>query len=232
MQAEARHLLAVRRDRPAASSAPSSVSSVARLAIGGIGRRIEPGELRRIGVPQQASSSASGARSAARISGVVKRGKRALLGLGPQPVADARLQPSGAAAALIGRGLRDPHGLEPRHAAARLEARHPHEAAIDDDADALDGEAGLGDRGRQHDLALARRRRQQRRVLRLLREVAVERRDADIGIEPALAEQPLDAADLAGAGQEDEEAALSSRERAADRGDDIALEAPAGGRSR
>ena len=96
------------------------------------------------------------------------------------------LEPPGAAAALLGRGLRHPHRLEPRHAARRVETRHAHQAAIDDDADAFDGQAGLGDRGRQHHLAPARRRRPERRVLRRLRQIAIERRDDDLRAEPGM----------------------------------------------
>src|SRR5262249_19695857 len=96
-------------------------------------------------------------------------------------------------------------------------------------ADALDGEAGLGDRGREHDLALTHRRGQQRSVLGVLGKLAVERRDEDLGTERHLAEQALDPADLAGAGEEDEDAARLPAERAADRGGDFALEASAGG---
>ena len=84
---------------------------------------------------------------------------RAVSGFVPQPVADAGLGAPGAAAALVGGGARDADGLEARHADAGLEARHAREAAVDDDAHALDGERGLGDGGGQHHLARGRRRR-------------------------------------------------------------------------
>ena len=67
-----------------------------------------------------------------------KRLERRGLRLVPQPVTDARLDAAGAAAPLIGRRARHPHGLEPRHADIRLEARHAREAGIDDDAHAFD----------------------------------------------------------------------------------------------
>ena len=44
--------------------------------------------------------------------------ERAGAGLLPEPVADARLGAAGAAAALVGRGARDAHGLQPRQADA------------------------------------------------------------------------------------------------------------------
>ena len=75
----------------------------------------------------------------------------------PQAVADAGLGAARAAAALIGGGTRHAHGFEPRDADVGLEARHARQAAIDDDAHALDGERGFGDGRREHDLALAGR---------------------------------------------------------------------------
>ena len=91
--------------------------------------------------------------------------ERGGLRLVPQPVADAGLGAAGAAAALVDRGARGAHGLQPRQADVGLVARHPRHAGIDDDAHALDGQRGLGDRGRQHDLALALRRRRDGAVL-------------------------------------------------------------------
>ena len=76
-----------------------------------------------------------------------------MLSLRPEPVADTRLQPAGAAPPLVGGGLADLDRLQPGHAAAGIEPGYPHQPAVDDDADAFDGQAGLGDGGRQHDLA-------------------------------------------------------------------------------
>ena len=81
-------------------------------------------------------------------------GERSGLRFVPQPVANAGLGAAGAAPALIDRGARGAHGLKPGQADIRLVARHPRHAGIDDNAHALDGQRGLGDRGRQHDLAL------------------------------------------------------------------------------
>ena len=105
---------------PATSSAPSCASSSRACASGAGGRRVEPRRGSRPSpAPQTASSSASGARSAARISGAGCGAARALVLLGPQAVADARPEPAGAAAPLVGGRLADAHGLEPRHAGAR-----------------------------------------------------------------------------------------------------------------
>ena len=125
--------------------------------------------------PQQASSSASGARSASRISAGACGGSAACCRLGPQSVAHAGRRAAGAAAALVGRRARDAHGLEPAHAARGIEALATLEPRVDDDAHAVDGEAGLGDVGRDDDLAASPRRRPQRRVLRRGVEIAVQR---------------------------------------------------------
>ena len=114
--------------------------------------------------------------------GLERRGLR----LVPQPVADAGLGAAGAAAALVGGGARHPHGLEPRQADVRLVARHAREPAVDHDAHALDGERGFGDRGGEHDLAPAGRRRRDGAVLGLRVERAVERHHVDRGIADAL----------------------------------------------
>ena len=160
------------------------------------GRRIEEGERGRIGraplrqIEQQARQI-GGEDFRPRI-GFERRGLR----LVPQPIADAGLGAAGAAAALIGGGARHPHGLEPRQADVGLVARHAREPAVDHDAHALDGERGLGDRGGEHDLAPAGRRRRDGAVLGLRVERAVERHHVDRGIADALLQQRLGAADF------------------------------------
>src|SRR5580658_10741324 len=56
--------------------------------------------------------------------GLGKRFERNGLRLVPEPVADSRLGPARASAALIGRGTRDPHGFEPRQLDVWLVARN------------------------------------------------------------------------------------------------------------
>jgi hypothetical protein len=178
MEAEPGHRPSMLRDAAGLVERAEPAKKRARLRQRRRRRRIEEGEVRRRGAPAR---EVEGERR--EIGGedlrFAETRQQAVLALAPQPVADAGPEPPGAAAPLVGGGLRDLDRLEPRHPAARLEARHAHEPAIDDHADALDGEAGLGDRGRQHDLAHARRCRQQRCVLRRLRQLAIERRDAD-----------------------------------------------------
>ena len=81
-----------------------------------------------------------------------------LLVLGPEAITDARRDATRAAAPLIRRRLRHAHGLEARHAGARRESWDARQPAVDHHAHALDRQARLGDRRREHDLAFARAR--------------------------------------------------------------------------
>ena len=81
-----------------------------------------------------------------------------VLGLGPQPHGPAGRGPTGPARPLVGGRPRDRDGLQARHAGPRVEARRAGQAAVHDRPHPLDGEAGLGDVGGQHDLAARRLR--------------------------------------------------------------------------
>ena len=116
----------------------------------------------------------------------------------PQPVTDAGLGAAGAAAALIDRGARGAHGLQPRQTNVGLVARHPRHPGIDHDADTLDGQRGLRDRGRQHHLALAFGCRCDGAVLHGGVECAEQRNDFDRRVMDPLAEKILGAADFRG----------------------------------
>ena len=165
--------------RPSESSAPSSPSRLLRLLQRRRRRRIE--KRQRGGIADAPLREVEHQRG--QIGGEDFRlgvgGERRGLRLVPQPVADAGLGAAGAAAALIDRGARGAHGLQPRQADVGLVARHPRQAGIDHDADALDGQRGLGDRGRQHHLALALRRRRDGAVLHGGVERAEQRHDLD-----------------------------------------------------
>ena len=129
-------------------------------------------------------------------------GKRGGLRLVPEPVADAGLGAAGAAAALIDRRARGAHGFQPRQADIGLVARHPRHPGIDDNADALDGQRGLGDRGRQHHLALTLWRRRDGAILHRGIERAEQRHDLDARIMNAFTEKSLRAADFGRTRQE------------------------------
>ena len=178
--------------------------------------------------PQAAQSRRSDDRSAERISGRPIRLQRPVRRLVPQPVAHARLRAAGAPAALVGPGPRHAHGLETRQADVGLVARHARQPAIDHHAHAFDGERGFGDRGGEHDLAPPRQRRGDGPVLLSPVERSIERREVDGRVGDALAQQPLDAADFALAGQEHEQRSGISAERPHDGVGDELVDAPVG----
>ncbi len=114
--------------RPAASMAPSSaqqrLASIKRRRR----RRIEESERSRIGdTPLRKIEHEAGQIGGENFRLAVGL-ERSGLRLVPEPVADAGLRAAGAAAALIGGGARDPHGLQPGQAHIRLVTRHARQA--------------------------------------------------------------------------------------------------------
>ena len=217
MQAETRHRVPVRRRLTLRVQRAELGQQVARLRQGAGRWRIEEGEIAPVaGAPDR---QLEGERR--QVGGQDLRHRmgraRALIRFGPQADADPRTEPAGAAAPLVGGRLAGAHGFEARHAGARIVARHAREAGIDDDADVLDGQAGLRDGGGQHHLASTRRRRGHGRILLARREVAVERRHDDGRAEIGIGQMRGHAPDLAGARQECEDAAVLLREGASDR---------------
>jgi hypothetical protein len=145
--------------RPCASMAPSSASSERASASAPARRRIEERKRRRIAdAPGSRRSSSKPDRSAARISGSAKAPATPSAA---RPTAGSRRP---ARCGRRGRGAGRPRRARrarSRAASARRPARSAARgrARVDHDAHALDGERGLGDRGRQHHLAPARRAR-------------------------------------------------------------------------
>ena len=196
-----------------------------RLGEGRGGGRGEEGEFAALRAPErqfQSEAGEVGGRDLRRRKG----GEPAILAPGPEPVAGARRDPSSAAAALFGLGLRDPLGHQPRHAGGWIEAGAARAAGIDDDADILDRQRGFGDRGGKDDLAAGPRRRDGG-ALRGEIHRPEERPDLAFGGEAAF-QQVFDAADLALAGQEDENAALGLLDRLRHQPRDRRLEAERG----
>ena len=114
--------------RPSASMRAELGQQRPRLGKRGARRRIEEGKLARIGrAPLRQIEH-----EARQIGGEDFRPRigfeRGGLRLVPQPVADAGLGAAGAAAALVGGGARDAHGLEPGQADVGLVARHARQA--------------------------------------------------------------------------------------------------------
>ena len=184
--------------------------------------------------PRRRSRGASGARSADRISGRREGLERAGRRLLPEPVADAGLGAAGAAAALVGGGARDAHRLEPRQADVGLvdAARGRGPQSITTRTPSMVSEVSA------IEVASTTLRRPGRRRLRP-RDPARRgraRRRAARGRPPdrrsALAQQRLDAADLALPGQEDEDRAALGAQRPRDRVRDLGPRCGGSGRGR
>ncbi|MNJ33844.1 hypothetical protein D3C77_285340 [compost metagenome] len=106
--------------------------------------------------------------------GATVGGQLLMLGLGPQSITHPRLKATGTTGTLGGAGSGDTLGVEAGHAAARVEARHTRQAGIDHHAHAINGQAGLGNVGRQHHLAFTGRRGINGRTLGIELQFAVQ----------------------------------------------------------
>ena len=130
--------------------------------------------------------------------------------LGVEPDADARPHAAAPAGALVGRGLADGLDGQPLDLGAQGVATDPGDTGVDDVPDARDGQRGLRDVGGQHDPAPGVRREDA--VLLGGREPGVERDDLDAAARAAQRARGLlqgvgGVADLALAGQEDQDVA-------------------------
>ena len=134
-----------------------------------------------------------------------------LLAARPEAVAGTLGDATRTARALGDFGLGDALGHQTGHARGWIEARPASAARVDHHADVLNGQRGFGDRRGQHDLA-ARRGRLDRGALGG-KVHGPEKRAHDAAIWQAAIQQPLDAADLAFAGQEDQYAAFGFFDR-------------------
>ncbi|MCY1285500.1 hypothetical protein D9M70_344420 [compost metagenome] len=185
-----------------------ALQQVATLGVGGGRRWVEPGQF--IGVanaPTRQLQGQAGEVGLEDFSAAVGS-QLFVLRLRPEPVTGAGLQAPGTAGALGGGGAGYALGVQPGHAAGRVEARHPLQAGVHHHAYAIDGQAGLGDVGGQHHLALARRRRLDGGTLGGQVQVAVQRAEQDVAapVEP-IGQLLGHATDLRLAGQEYQQAA-------------------------
>ena len=178
-----------------------------RLGEGGCGRRVQERQARRIARAPTGQIQRQARKVCLQDFRPSKGRQRTGLRLVPQTVANARFGPAGAASPLVGGGAADADGIQPRDARGRIIARHAGLAGVDHDSDALDGQAGLGDRGGQHHLAAARRRWGNGAILRGGLQRAVQGSDVDIGPTQTLVQPRLGPANLALARQEDQNAA-------------------------
>ena len=178
VQRQARHLAPVRADAPLPIERPQACEQVARARQLRRRRRVEPAQRRR--VPRAPAGELQRERRQIRIEDLRRRvgGERGVRTLAPGAVAHPGLRAAGAPLALLGGRARDALGLQAPHAGGRIEARAPRQARVDHDGHALDGEAGLGDVGREHDLAHAGGGGCERGALRLGPQVPEERQHA------------------------------------------------------
>src|SRR5690606_4373696 len=114
-------------------------------------------------------------------------------------------------------------GFEGAETGRRIVDRDTAHAGIDDDADALDGERGFGNRSREHDLATASRRGVDGAILLGGGQLTIERRDIDMRWNAVL-QTFGDAGDFALPRQEDEDRAFLLAEGREDRAGHLILE--------
>lgn len=207
------HRLAMGTQRAAGVQRPQPPEQLAGLGVGRRGRRVEPGQLLRRHAPARQLQGQPGQIGLEDFRRAVGR-QLLMLALRPQAVAYARLQAPCAAGTLGSGGAGDALGLQAGHATARIEARHPRQAGVDHHPYAVDGQAGLGDVGRQHHLARAPRRRLDGGALGGEVELAMQRAEQHLGASAkGFAQAFVNAADLGLAGKKDQHAAAFLRQR-------------------
>ncbi len=137
--------------------------------------------------------------------GRVVRGPGVEVVLGVEAQAEPGRGAAGASRSLRRRGLRDLLHPQRRQAGPGRVSGDPRQPRIDHRGNAVDGDAGLGDVGGEDHLALGAAR--DGAVLLLGRQLSVQREKDQIAVRGQLAALLLRAADLAGAGEEDEQIA-------------------------
>ena len=142
-----------------------------------------------------------------------------VLGHRPAPVHHTGAFPSGAAGTLLRRRAGHPYRDERTEPARVVGARDPGQAGVDDDPYPRDGQAGLGERGREHHAPPLGRAEHQ--VLHCGGQPAVEHRDVlgEVG------QPPADRGQLARTGQEHQDIPVGLAPRPADDGSHV-LEEP------
>jgi hypothetical protein len=188
----------------------------------GGGRWIDPAEISRIAdAPERAGEHQRGQVRLEDFRRIVAREAcgRCLF---PQTIRDARPEAGGAAGALGDGGLARAFGDQAGHAGGTVVAGAPGQARVDDDADAVESQAGLGDAGGEYDLPPAVGFGEDRRTLGRGIEAAVEFVEDDVVGEVGKPfSGPLDLRD---AGEEREHPAFRFAERAANGGGDRVLD--------
>ena len=204
IERQARELAADRRQRVLAVGRAELVEQLVAVGDRALRRRLEEREvLDAAEVERLHAQDDAGERRADDLR-VGELRSRAEVGLVVEADADAVGDAPAAAGALVRRGLADRLDRQLLDLAAKAVALDPRRAGVDDEADAGNGERGLGDVGGEDDAARAVRR--EHLVLLLLRQAREQRQHLDAG--RMVLPQPLGGvADLALAGQEDEHVA-------------------------
>ncbi len=198
-----------------------------RLLHRSLGRRVEPAQLPRIRHAPQPAIERQRRQIGLEDLGRVETREPRSRGFLPQPVSGARPLAGGAARALRHRRLARALGDEPRHPSRTIVAWTPREPRIDHDRYAVERQAGLGDRRRQHDLAPPRSIGRDRGALRGGVEAAVQAMQDDAFAEPV---EPLGGAlDLGDAGEEGEDPAALLAQGEPHRSGDRVLDPRLGG---
>ena len=161
-------------------------------------------------------------KSASRISGGSWAGKRVEGGFFPQAVGGAGALAGGAAGALGDGGAGGALGDEAGEADAAIVARAAGEAAVDHRRDMVEGDAGLGDGGREDELAGAGSGRGEGGALGGGIDLAVEAVKDDVGRQGS--KRIGGALDLGHAGKEGEDRGVGLGQRAAAGGGDLRLD--------
>ena len=195
---------AVRGDAPRCVDGFELLQQLARLGKRCRGRRVEPGEA--VGIRRAPAGQFQRERRKICVQNFRRRlrvqgGMRAFR---PKPVTISRAQTAGASPTLIRCCLRHFSRHQPTHSRGGIEFGIAPKTSVNNDANAFNGEAGLGNAGGEHDFALARRRRRECRILFGTFKLTVQRHDSNTAIEIRFLQRALHAADFRGAGQEAE----------------------------
>ena len=136
--------------------------------------------------------------------GLRERRPRFVVLLGIKPNANTRLNTTRPSFALVGAALRHRFDREPPRTGASVVAAHPDQTGVDDEADARNGERGLGNVGGDDHLATGRRT--ENLLLITGTQPPEERNHLRLGAQSSL-DQVRAFADVAFTGQEDEHVA-------------------------
>ena len=170
---------------------------------GGGGRRLEPVEERGVsGRPEEDVEKRRGEVGPEELR-LLERTQAALLVLGEEPEREAGAEAPGASGPLVGARARDSTEEKPVEARTRVEPERSREAGVDDGADPVDRQRGLGDVRREDDAPAPLGRGRERRILRGEGEVAVKDPEVEARVERR--DRLASPADLGRSGEEGED---------------------------